>query len=447
MNASFANTSLPTAAKSTPSFTSAPKIADTKGQPVMMEIPKTVDQMLVNILAWPRPHDSFSELRFRAWLAAHIRFDSRYTVEYLANQCMYVNVKTPEGKQSTTLFSCHIDTCDNPIDGQAIDTTPPGEAIAGSNLKPKSKDLTYDPVTGIITLDPASLAGGCLGADDGVGVWLMYKMLEAGVPGGYLFHTAEEVGGQGSRAVLVANEDTLKTYEVAIAFDRPRCNEVITHQGGSECASDKCGTALMQQLNKHGFDYGLSRGGTFTDTKVYRGVIPECLNLGVGYEFQHGRKEILHYQHALALSKALIEIEWESLPVDRDHTKPDPIPYRSHGGFGMWDGGHDLYGDDMWGSYPSRDNNKGKSSAHVSALPTAKKGKKSKALPPVYEPLESVFDEMLLTDMDALYAFCGDDPGNASDTIVQLLVEIGKLRAENAVLQALLPRSSNSLFK
>ena len=38
----------------------------------------------------------------------------------------------------------------------------------------------------------------CLGGDDGTGVWLMTKLIEAGVPGRYIFHRAEEVGGRGS---------------------------------------------------------------------------------------------------------------------------------------------------------------------------------------------------------------------------------------------------------
>ena len=38
-------------------------------------------------------------------------------------------------------------------------------------------------------------SGQCLGGDDGTGVWLMLELIKAGVPGLYIFHRAEEVGG------------------------------------------------------------------------------------------------------------------------------------------------------------------------------------------------------------------------------------------------------------
>lgn len=435
MNTSFANTA-PAASK--PVAASKPYVRDGQPQP-KFDIPKDVDSMLVNILAWPRPHGSFAELRFRAWLAAHLAMDGKYTVEYLAHKCMYVKVPGPQGKDSTTLFSCHIDTVDDITQGASVDTTPPGEAITGAALKNKIKELTYDPNTGIIALDADGKVGSCLGADDGVGVWLMYKMIEAGVPGGYIFHTDEEHGGGGSNAVLKAHTPLLKQYEIAIAFDRPRCNEVITHQGGSECASDKVGHALASRLNSFGFAYGLSRGGTFTDTKVYRGVIPECLNLGVGYEFQHGRKEVLYYQHADMLRKAVIALDWSSLPVDRDPTKPDPVPVykaRSYNGYdtdAYWGGSTRSY--DLWndGKESSFDDWKDKKA-------TGKKAKKAAApaaKPPAYSPTPEVFDDLMSSNREDLLLFCEDTPDQAADTIVQLMVEVAKLRAECTVLQTM----------
>jgi hypothetical protein len=414
------------------------------GQPQpTFEIPQTVDPLLVTILAWPRPHGSFAEIRFRSWLAAHIGMNGKYAVEHLAHKCLYVKVPDQNGKDATTLFSCHIDTVDDMFHGASLDTTPPGEAITGAALKNKSKELTYDPISGIIALEDKGIVGSCLGADDGVGVWLMYKMIEAGVPGGYLFHTDEEHGGGGSNAMLKEHTPMLKKYDVAIAFDRPRCNEVITHQGGMECASDKIGTAIASRLNAMGFAYKLSRGGTFTDTKVYRGVIPECLNLGVGYEFQHGRKEILHYQHADMLRKALIALDWSSLPIDRDPTKPDPAPvYKNRygympdaywDGFGRTDGHSSTY--DMW-----NDKRDAAIADWKDKKATGKKTKKSKAVnttPPPYEPTPDVFDDLMGTPYDDILLFCEDTPEQAAETIKQLMVEVARLRAECSVLQAM----------
>jgi len=400
------------------------------------DIPETVDETLATILAWPRPHLSFAELRFRAWLAAHINalLPAATTVQYLAEGVMYCTVDMPNNRPSTTLFSCHIDT----VDGQSE-----GLPVAGDDgvQMCKVKEVMYDVNFGTIFLPKDGKVGTCLGADDGIGIWLMLKMLEAKVPGGYMFHTGEEVGGVGSRAVLAKNMDILKKYEVAIAFDRPRTNEVITHQGGSECASDKFGTALMTKLNARGFDYKLSRLGTFTDTKIYRGVIAECLNLGVGYENQHGRNETQDYGHAVALLDAITHIDWSALPVDRDPTKPDPVPeytpYKYSNKYGGNYGStksYDTYGGSLFDDdFDWRKNDpKG---------PTTKKkaGKQPKHVP-TYEPMPSAFDDLMASTAADLEFMCTEEPEIAAETLTNMMVEVAQLRAEVAVLRQLLKK-------
>lgn len=382
------------------------------------EVPAEVDPLLVTILSWPRPHLSFAELRFRAWLSAQInaRLEG-FTVQYLAEGVMYCTVADNAGKPSTTLFSCHIDTVDAALEGEAVE-------VEGTQ-RHKAKSLTYDPNFGIIALDSKSTVGTCLGADDGAGVWLMLKMLDAKVPGGYMFHTGEERGGIGSRAVLVKHADILKKYEVAVAFDRPRNNEVITHQGGDKCASQKFAESMCTKLNAFGFDYKPSNGGTFTDTKIYRGVIAECANLGVGYVSQHGRSETQDYAHLNALCEALIKLDWLSLPVDRDPLEPDPRPAYTPSSFGgVYRGNYSrdtLFDDDEWGDW-----RKGK---------TEKKTKAKDKLPPAYVPSGSVFDDMYATSLEDLAYFAESAPEEMAESVQDLLIEIAALRGEVMVLR------------
>jgi hypothetical protein len=375
-------------------------------------VPATVDPLLVTILSWPRPHGSAAEAKFRLWLDLQLPKNT----QTLAMGVRYVVMPRPDGVAPTTLFSCHVDTVDAQSEG----------LITAAGI-PQTKLLTYEEGFGIIGLDRASKVGTCLGADCGIGVWHMLKMIQAGVPGGYIFHTGEECGAIGSRAVLAAHAGILSMYDVAIAFDRPNDNEVITHQGGAECCSSKFASALSAQLNKYdiGFKYAPSSRGVFTDTKVYRGVIAECTNIGVGYYDQHGRNETQDYAHAVVLQHALEHIVWEALPVDRDPTKPDPVYASKPGGY--CPPSRDLFGgkDSFWGAH------------HIKATPAnkPKASKKSATLPPAYEPVASVFDEMKVSTLDDLVRWMETDPDDCAQSVAALMLEVGRLRADCAILK------------
>lgn len=383
------------------------------------EIPTEVDTTLATVLSWPRPHGSPAELAFGKWLSAEITKITLQPCRRLATDCLFVQINGKKDVQPTVLFSCHIDTVDVDFSGQLV----------GNKVQRKS--LTYDPNFGLIGLDKESV-GSCLGADDGAGIWLMLEMLKAKVPGGYIFHRGEERGGIGSRAMLVENRALLEQFDLAVAFDRARDCEVIVKQGGQECASEKFGTALCKKLNEAGMDYTNSDKGSFTDTKVYRGVIAECVNLGVGYDGQHGVGETQDYAHLVAMAKALIAIDWESLPVDRDPKKPDPavgkwsssnMSTRGNMGFGGYDvGGYpqrslDDYDTPSWGTY--KDKNKGK----------------KKKPPQAYMP--SQFETLKNSSVLEIVDWCLDDPESAAQAMVHLMLEIGRYKSDVEVLKGL----------
>lgn len=365
---------------------------------------------LVTILAWPRCHASTDELAFRDWLKKKLPTDTRV----LGEGTLYCELEMPDGKKSTTLFSCHIDTVDSPV-------VPAGQV----------KKLVFDPAMEIISLDKSNNVGSCLGADDGAGVWMLLQMIEEGIPGGYIFHTGEERGGIGANATLQKHMDVLGRYEIALAFDRPRNNEVITHQGGMRCCSDKFADALIKQLD---LGYEKSTKGTFTDTKVYRKVIPECVNMGVGYQNQHGPDEFLDYAHLLALRDAVFKVKWDSLPIDRNPAEPDPYvqpaKWSSGVGGGVYSGS--TYDRDLFGNHNFKEADKyfgGK--------------KKAKAkLPPPPEPVKAkdlgtAFDHLFGTTWDDLIMWCETDPEAMTTNLVELMEEIGRLRSDVRLYKSL----------
>lgn len=394
-----------------------------------LTIPETVDPLLVTILSWPRTHGSLAELAFCEWLTKSI-CDLGHVVTKWEEGSMFVDVLAEGGRKGTTLFSCHVDTVDGFV--KAGDPTDPTKILR--------KSLNYDPNFGHITLDKGSI-GGCLGADDGAGVWAMLNMIAAGVPGGYLFHRGEECGGVSAKANASKRAHILKRFDAAVAFDRPRTNEIITHQGGTECASNKYALALAAALNKHGFEFKPSTTGVYTDTKEYRKVIAECINIGVGYEQQHGRGEFQDYAHLKALVEAACTIDWEALPVDRDPAKPDPVPtYGSYGGRGnsAWADSQAWGYQDDWlgaeGATPAQDKTKGSKFAKEFAKSVAK----GKAVEPTVSPLDDL--DLLVRDsgVQNIHWLVDNEPDNAVTTIVALMRECARLKADVAVLEDLL---------
>ena len=171
--------------------------------------------------------------------------------------------------------------------------------------------------------DPTEANLNCLGADCTVGIWLQLKMIEAGVPGVYVIHAEEEVGRKGAEFIVQTHkkcieEKTSSPYywidlvDMAISFDRKGFNEIITHQSGRQrCASDAFADSLSNILSPMMIEAAYpelikSDKGSFTDSYSYRNLIPECINLCVGYNAQHSARESQDIRFACHLLEALI---------------------------------------------------------------------------------------------------------------------------------------------
>lgn len=222
----------------------------------------------------------------------------------------WIDVGTDE---PTVVWSSHTDTVHNRGGFQLVEVNKRNIA----SLAPKQKDSN------------------CLGADCTTGVWLMLEMIEAGVPGRYIFHRDEENGGNGSKWIATNNPSLLHGIKYAIAFDRRGVTDVITHQGSKTC-SQKFALSLCAAL---GGGYKPNSNGMFTDTKNYRRLVPECTNISVGYYGAHSPKETQDLGHLKWLRDTLCQIDLSNLVVDRDPAEPDPVL-----NYGYYAGGGSSFG-------------------------------------------------------------------------------------------------------
>lgn len=209
---------------------------------------------------------------------------------------------------------------------------------------------------GILTLGGSKKHRECLGADCTAGVWIMRQMILAGVPGRYVFHRGEEIGGIGSSYVAKSEPVRLKGIQFAIAFDRRGTQDVISHQF-TRTASDKfCG----QMSELLGMGYTPDDTGTFTDTANYEGMVPECTNLSVGYERAHSSLEFLSVDHVTRLLDKVLAVDWSVLVAHRDPAAWEDRRMAGgssyYGGGGSQDNSGGWYkgADGVWRNYASK---------------------------------------------------------------------------------------------
>jgi hypothetical protein len=196
------------------------------------------------------------------------------------------------GSNSTTMFTCHLDTADRKqekvkhvIDGNIIKTN--GETI--------------------------------LGADDKAGMTVLLYMIEKNVPGLYYFFVGEERGCVGSSKLSKNWENTEFSNLITkcVSFDRRGTDSVITEQFYGVCCSDEFALELSKRLNAQdiNFKYMPDPTGIYTDSAQFTSLIPECTNISVGYYNEHTSSERQDILHLERLCEAVCKIDWETLPI------------------------------------------------------------------------------------------------------------------------------------
>jgi len=258
---------------------------------------------LLGMLTYRRPHGFSGEILFaeRFIYPHNPRIFTDPDGEILAY------VVTVYGVATDVLWSCHVDTVD---------------------------PATCDPVGRPVMYDAEFEVAWCeeeiLGADDCAGVWLMLEMIEAKVPGTYIFHRGEERGGVGSKGMSTHHGSWLSTFTHAIAFDRRDTTSIITHQGFGRCCSDEFARERL------GMAHMPDSTGIYTDTAECTKLIGECSNVSVGYEGEHLRGEMLDVGYLLKLRDALIAMDCSNLVVSRE---PGEIDLADDTGFvSRWTG-------------------------------------------------------------------------------------------------------------
>jgi hypothetical protein len=254
------------------------------------------DKRLHTMLQYKRPHGSHTE---RNWADALL---TPYDAQLIDDSAWVVTISRPDGSESNVLFSSHVDTVHRSEGRQKVWFDPKEQCYFKDDGEP-------------------------LGADDAAGVWLMLEMMDAKVPGTYVFHRGEERGGIGSTHMARVRDKWLASFDAAIAFDRRGSYDVITHQGFGRCCSDEFAQALADALSTGDLMYMPCDTGVFTDTANYVDSIPECTNVSCGYDWEHTGMETLHLPTLFALRDALLKVEWDTLPIKRDPTEVEDWGY------------------------------------------------------------------------------------------------------------------------
>ena len=211
------------------------------------------------------------------------------------------------GEETSTMFACHLDT---------------------ACTYQKKVNHVFD--NEFIKTDGTTI----LGADDKAGMVVMLYMIENKIPGLYYFFLGEEVGciGSGKLAKIWTKTEFSKYIKKVVSFDRRGTSSVITEQAFGQCCSNEFAKTLSSELNSTGLGFNFSPDptGIFTDSAKFMSLVPECTNISVGYYSEHTNSEKQDLDFLRRLCKGVCLIDWENLPIKRDHTKYDDY-------FSIWD--------------------------------------------------------------------------------------------------------------
>jgi hypothetical protein len=206
------------------------------------------------------------------------------------------------GENPTTMFACHLDTCSD-----------------------KQEKVIHVQDSQYIRTNGKTI----LGADDKAGAVVLMYMIENKVPGLYYFFAGEEVGCIGSTKVAENWEENqyYNSIKKVISFDRRGVTSIITHQILTRCCSDEFAKELSVRLNKthKRFRFASDNTGMITDSACFMELIPECTNISVGFGKEHTNQEFQDILFLENLCHAVVQIDWETLPVKRDHTVEEEI--------------------------------------------------------------------------------------------------------------------------
>lgn len=257
-------------------------------------------KLLTRLLRMRRPAGSVAEEAALSEIHMELLKEEYNTGELKLNihRIPGTGIEVVVGENPTVMFTAHVDTVHRDIELQDIYVDDVGKCWAEFEGNPS-----------------------VLGADDAAGIYILMRLIKANKPGLYCFFQCEEHGGIGSSEY--ADSMCPASIKQCISFDRKGYHDVITFQGGSRCASDEYATVLAKALNfnmdvEDVFGYHPCDDGVFTDSYNFKDIVDECTNISVGYFHEHTTNEYLDMQFLTSLADAVVQINFEELPIHRD---------------------------------------------------------------------------------------------------------------------------------
>jgi hypothetical protein len=133
---------------------------------------------------------------------------------------------------------------------------------------------------------------------------------------GYALFFGEEVGCVGADEAI--EKKVLPNAKAVISLDRKGTTEVIYVQG-RQTASIDAAKFLADSLG-----LSPSPNGLWTDSAAFADIVPECLNLAVGYQGHHSENDEQDLDFLDRLTENLKKVEWDQMPIVRD---PKAVEY------------------------------------------------------------------------------------------------------------------------
>ena len=145
-----------------------------------------------------------------------------------------------------------------------------------------------------------------LGADDRAGIFIILKILQAGLRPTVIFTTDEEIGAMGAEKLALDMAKPLSDLKYVIQLDR---------RGANDCVFYNCNNpSFTEYIESFGF---VENYGSFSDISVICPVWRIAgVNLSVGYFDEHSVSETLNTTHMLqTISKVKKMLQVENIPA------------------------------------------------------------------------------------------------------------------------------------
>ena len=160
-------------------------------------------------------------------------------------------------------------------------------------IPPKKSEIIYDPKNKVILRKPmlgwSKWGSEPLGADDRLGVAMIYLLLQQFPEAPVLLLNYEEYGGYGARQAAAILKEELQRYPYFIELDRCGCKH-FAHYGHINTQFTEFLSAILPNWQ--------FQRGTFTDIAILCPAAKRCgINIAIGYYNQHTAHEFVELQH------------------------------------------------------------------------------------------------------------------------------------------------------